>query len=730
MSLPPFPDRIHFAISFPAIPEPVAKVWQTLCNFLSSQGSLPQKFEVSQIAGHVEKYHSTVSLSLTPAEVGDLIHERQLDGFHVSTGHSAGSVAYHLGFGQRGASVSTLSCRIEHGAKAPGDWAQLIEQVTARWPTFGGWQWGHLYRVWQWVMEVHDYYETRFGPLPPGYKRSYKKVESLQPQPDRMFVDISMNPGRPKQLIRSISFYPTAEMWLGPHFWQYAKCTKEEVLAADFFLEKRDTPHFLYLKSWPEPFTRPDGEQGRQQQRLWKLLFREDCEWPPGSGGICDEPMYGPPELMPGASQHPATTSELDPEEPSLTPGRRRNFRDPGFEEARERIEACRLKEQRELQLSGLGLTQLPEEVGQLQSVEEIYLCGNRLTVLPDVIGNLASLKSLWIRCNELRQLPSAIGNLKALQELHLSENKLEELPLQVGGLAALGQLTLGGNRLVSLPETIGELQNLRMLALSGNLLEGLPESIVKLKRLERLLIERNVLARLPEKIGKVSHLRELYLAGNNLREIPESIGELESLTWLDLGGNQLRTVPASLGRMPRLNYLRLSENRIVNLPDSMAKLRNLENLSLCKNGLRQVPPVVFKIGSLLALDLSDNDLECLPPEIGRLQALLQLLINRNMLTQLPDEIGKLKSLVWLCAVTNELKVIPASLGELPSLKRLTLADNQLTFIPESIGSMRSLQFLDLANNRLQGLPESVVASPTIKALELRGNPISATTSE
>lgn len=112
-------------------------------------------------------------------------------------------------------------------------------------------------------------------------------------------IDISLNPGRKHSLIPAIEFHPSAEMWLGPHFWQYAKCTKEEAMAADFFLEVRDNPHFLYLKSWPEPFTRPDGEQGRQQQRIWKLFFHEDCEWPPGSGGICDEPMYGPPELMP-----------------------------------------------------------------------------------------------------------------------------------------------------------------------------------------------------------------------------------------------------------------------------------------------------------------------------------------------------------------------------------------------------------------------------------------------
>jgi hypothetical protein len=129
---------------------------------------------------------------------------------------------------------------------------------------------------------------------------------------DRTLFDISLNPGRPKELFlepqtkwMNKRFYPTAEMWLGPHFWQYAKCTKEEALAADFFIEKRDTPHYLYLKSWPEPFTRPDGEQGRMQQRLWELFFHEDCEWPPGSGTICDEPMYGPPELWPKGLAYP-----------------------------------------------------------------------------------------------------------------------------------------------------------------------------------------------------------------------------------------------------------------------------------------------------------------------------------------------------------------------------------------------------------------------------------------
>ena len=287
-----FPDRVYFELAFSEAPKSVVEVWRILSGFLAENDALPECFEVSQIAGHDHSMRSTSYLELAPDEVGDLVVNRGLTGFRVETGHTSSSVGYHL-------IDRHLGCRIEFDAKAPSDWAEMIGQLMKVAPCIGAWQWRHRYQVWQWVNELRPgQYERRFGLLPPGYSRRIVKSDDGI-GPDREFIDIALNPGRPKELLPAVRFYPTAEMWLGPHFWQYAECTKEDVLAADFFLEKRDTPHFLYLKSWPEPFTRPDGEQGRQQQRLWKLLFHEDCEWPPGSGGICDEPMYGPPELMP-----------------------------------------------------------------------------------------------------------------------------------------------------------------------------------------------------------------------------------------------------------------------------------------------------------------------------------------------------------------------------------------------------------------------------------------------
>ena len=294
----PFPDRIYFSVGFPAIPEPLSEVWITIAQFLDEIECLPKLFEVSQIAGHCETIQSSQYLKLSAEEIEHLITDRKLNGFRVNTGHSVRSIDFSLSNSLNLGQKAVLTCRIENEAKAPDDWDMLIERLMNRFSTIGAWQWKHRYLCWQRLNRTDTGYVDFWGPIPSGY-RKWHEPGLTEGDPGKMLIDISMNPGRPKELNFGVNFYPTAEMWLGPHFWQYAKCTKEEALAADFFIEKRDTPHLLYLKCWPEPFTRPDGEQGRMQQRLWKLFFHEDCEWPPGSGTICDEPTYGPPELMP-----------------------------------------------------------------------------------------------------------------------------------------------------------------------------------------------------------------------------------------------------------------------------------------------------------------------------------------------------------------------------------------------------------------------------------------------
>lgn len=291
-------NRICFTVAFPDVPEPIVDVWRALTHFLRNQDSLPSRFEVQQICGHPENLYSEEYLKLTPGEVEILIEERNLNGFLVDSGQQGLGMNFRLVHAKEAGRQSQLWSVIDEKAKAPEHWNGLIEKLMNANPAIGGWEWRSLYRTWQNAPFWDRHYDRKYGQAPPGIRTCVEKsIDGTSP--DRVRINTSFNPGRSKELLPTIYFLPTAEMWLGPHFWPYAKCTKEEALAADFWLETRDTPHYTYFKCWPTTFTRPDGEQGRMQQRLWKLFFHEDCEWPPGSGIICDEPMYGPPELMP-----------------------------------------------------------------------------------------------------------------------------------------------------------------------------------------------------------------------------------------------------------------------------------------------------------------------------------------------------------------------------------------------------------------------------------------------
>lgn len=64
----------------------------------------------------------------------------------------------------------------------------------------------------------------------------------------------------------------SAEMWFGQSFWQYASCTKEELMACDW-LKCQDRGFQLHVEAWDGPFTSAEGEQGEVQRQLLKMLF-------------------------------------------------------------------------------------------------------------------------------------------------------------------------------------------------------------------------------------------------------------------------------------------------------------------------------------------------------------------------------------------------------------------------------------------------------------------------
>jgi internalin A len=425
-----------------------------------------------------------------------------------------------------------------------------------------------------------------------------------------------------------------------------------------------------------------------------------------------------------------------------------------------------------ELDLSGLGLTALPPEIGSLTSLRKLDLSGNRLTALPPEIGGLTRLQSLSLSDNRLTALPPEIGGLASLQSLDLRGNRLTvlppelwrlpnlvslnisfnplpeippelwqkkdwkelglggfhltALPPEIGGLTSLQNLNLWNNQLTVLPPGIGGLTSLRNLNLRDNQITALPPEIGGLTSLQSLDLSHNQITALPPEIGRLTSLKSLNLSFNQITTLPPEIGGLTSLQSLDLWHNHLTALPPEIGGLTSLQDLNLRDNRLTALPPEIGWLTSLQSLNLWNNRLTTLPPEIGRLTSLRKLDLSGNRLTALPPEIGGLTSLQNLDLVGNRLTALPAEIGGLTSLQNLYLWGNQITALPPEIGALSSLQNLSLWGNRLTALPPEIGGLTSLQSLDLLFNRLTALPPEIGKLASLQSLDLRGNQITA----
>jgi hypothetical protein len=132
------------------------------------------------------------------------------------------------------------------------------------------------------------------------------------------------------------------------------------------------------------------------------------------------------------------------------------------------------------LNLSGLGLQEVPPEVWQQTHLTWLDLSDNRLTSLPPQLGNLTQLECLFVGDNRLEALPPEIGALSRLTELDLDGNRLRELPAELARCQRLTFLRIQHNRFTSFPRVILELPDLEVLFLDGNSMGPLPDAIIR----------------------------------------------------------------------------------------------------------------------------------------------------------------------------------------------------------------------------------------------------------
>ncbi|HEV7403406.1 MAG TPA: leucine-rich repeat domain-containing protein, partial [Chthoniobacteraceae bacterium] len=109
------------------------------------------------------------------------------------------------------------------------------------------------------------------------------------------------------------------------------------------------------------------------------------------------------------------------------------------YQEARRRIRKCLFswyrKEPVALDLSSMGLTAVPPELGELFVLRELHLSGNQLTTAPAELAKLTDLTKLDLSSNRLTALPT-VDRLTSLTWLNLFGNQLAALPVALGNLA------------------------------------------------------------------------------------------------------------------------------------------------------------------------------------------------------------------------------------------------------------------------------------------------------
>jgi len=157
-------------------------------------------------------------------------------------------------------------------------------------------------------------------------------------------------------------------------------------------------------------------------------------------------------------------------------------------ENALERIQEAYLNKSKTLNLREVGLKTVPNGIGKLTELKSLYLHNvnryrnwttvafNEISRLPPEIGALVNLEILNLSGVGLESLPEEIGLLTELKELYVGTAN-ESYDISITGDTRNRSVT---NNLSNIPSEILRLRNLEVLDLRGNLKLAIPPEILE----------------------------------------------------------------------------------------------------------------------------------------------------------------------------------------------------------------------------------------------------------
>ena len=210
------------------------------------------------------------------------------------------------------------------------------------------------------------------------------------------------------------------------------------------------------------------------------------------------------------------------------------------------------------LDLSNLGLTELPLQLALLTGLEELNIAGNSLSGLPE-----------WFAFPHLSVLDhdDSLPIPPAVQEtLDLNKSREEaELSKLCPFLELKGdeeaKAIAAESKSLQFPEKRRKLASIRNLDLSNKSLATFPEEVLLMKKLQELNLSENLLQDLPDRLRDLRHLETLDLRCNLFATLPAVINDMKARVLFQ--GNPLCS--GSVKR-DRLSYLGLPSTALITI--------------------------------------------------------------------------------------------------------------------------------------------------------------------
>ncbi len=183
------------------------------------------------------------------------------------------------------------------------------------------------------------------------------------------------------------------------------------------------------------------------------------------------------------------------------------------------------------LELSGLKLRTVPEELYRTEGITFLFLMDNRIEIIPERFAQTLQLECLSLFGNPLREIPASVLLMEGLQYLYLGRSALIDLPVLDRPNPHMRSLGLERTEWLDIPDGyLANFPNLRSLLLGQSFRHKIPHEVFSLNELIQLDFEGNPLRTLPPEVGNLRKLSSLNLKDCKLEALPKELGKLSLL--------------------------------------------------------------------------------------------------------------------------------------------------------------------------------------------------------